>query len=374
MKPGPHLNETLEELRRTAETDYRQEDWSNQHRALQEFLGKPRGNFVSLQNSYGRPFDPRRELAIEMAECRDRIRPLFPTALQAALNFLTNIAGTWTSDYGVTHVNTPEAVDRSQYQWAVLEGYDNILRALLVEAERRQRTASTGPVEHPVNVAAYPSGESGVEPGPVLDAKSRNVFRKAGDKWVVRFGGDPVYLNDTTGARYLALLLARPQVEIAAHDLYRDIAARPATPGSEEFEAMTDRELASRGLHVSSDLGSAGETTDQDAIKVLNAEVGRLKKLQTRAQEDGKSELCDKYAQQIADIRRQLRRDAGLRGRPRKAADSAGRARNAVSNAIVRVEDSLKNINPELWRHLRRSVRKGGVLVYRPDPPVSWDT
>jgi hypothetical protein len=132
----------MAELRRSAAIEYRLEDLLEQQRGLLEFLGKPRAIFVTLQNSRGGPLDRRRELALQIVECRDRIRPLFPGIVQASLNLLANTAGTWASDYGLERVNPLNVIDLMRYHWTLLEGYERVLRELLVEGERIYSTRS----------------------------------------------------------------------------------------------------------------------------------------------------------------------------------------------------------------------------------------
>ncbi len=63
----------------------------------------------------------------------------------------------------------------------------------------------------------------------------------------------------------------------------------------------------------------------------------------------------------------ELKRAAGLAGRPRAFSDEAERARVNVTRTIRQALDRVLAADPEAGRHLLGSVRTGIRCVYRPN-------
>jgi hypothetical protein len=179
---------------------------------------------------------------------------------------------------------------------------------------------------------------------PALHA-SRCVFRRAGDIWTIRFGETELQLRDSKGLEDLARLLGRPTVQVAALDL---VGARTNGDAGEVLDAAA-REAYRRRLIELED-----EASEADA----NADAGRSAHI----------------ASERDALLQQLTAAYGLGGRARRAGSDAERARTAVT---ARIRDSIRRIaavQPDLGRHLARSIRTGTFCVYEPDPPISWQT
>jgi hypothetical protein len=199
---------------------------------------------------------------------------------------------------------------------------------------------------------------------------SRNLFRREGEYWTVRYNGSVARLKDAKGLRCLARLLAHPGREFHAADLEAagSQASRSARPGVRNGAGTGE-------LRVRPDLGDAGELLDARAKAAYKARLGEL------AAELEEAERCNdpgRAAQARAErefLVRELARAVGLGGRDRRAASHAERARLNVTRAIRAAMANLARANPSLGQHLSATIRTGRYCSYTPDPrtPVSWE-
>jgi hypothetical protein len=157
---------------------------------------------------------------------------------------------------------------------------------------------------------------------------------REGDVWALAWRGRATRVRDTKGLRDLATLLARPGQEVAALDLY--------------------------GGPLEHDTGEVLDATARDAYK------RRLAALQEQ------ESLSEAEAAERAELLDQLASAYGIGGRVRRTGSSAERARSAVTARIRETVKKLEELDPELGRHLRHSVRTGTFCSYAPEQPVSW--
>jgi hypothetical protein len=62
----------------------------------------------------------------------------------------------------------------------------------------------------------------------------------------------------------------------------------------------------------------------------------------------------------------------GRGGRARRGADSAERARSAVTHRVRATIRQLGKLHPALGRHLEHSITTGAYCSYRPERQVAW--
>jgi hypothetical protein len=175
---------------------------------------------------------------------------------------------------------------------------------------------------------------------------SPNVFRREGEVWTLAFAGKSVRLKDAKGLHDLAVLLARPGLEIAAAELAGAI-----------------------GAPRQADLG---ERLDEQATQAYKARLVELEAELEEADATGNAARSERAHKERAAIVAQLAAAYGWGGRPRRVGGTDERARQAVSwrirNALARIE----RLHPELAAHLRSSVRTGAFCVYDPPELVDW--
>jgi hypothetical protein len=193
-----------------------------------------------------------------------------------------------------------------------------------------------------------PATATGPTRAAAADAIAVAAFRREGDVWLVQFGGVEARVRDTKGMADLAVLLARPGVEVHVAEL---VGASAALGPSAAAPVLDDTAIAAYRSRLR-DLAA-----EEDDAEAAGDGAGAAR---ARAEREA-----------IAD---QLAADLGLGGTSRTAVDWVERARKAVRR---RIDAALKRIEaeqPAAGRHLRRSVRTGAFCAYDPAEPVRWET
>ncbi len=184
-----------------------------------------------------------------------------------------------------------------------------------------------------------------------LDDAARVVHADAalvrhGALWELRYHGQLVHLPDAKGLHDLAVLIARPGVDV--HVLELTAGQRKATVGAAVLDDRAKREYRKRLADLDTELDKAEAHHDPARRDQIAVE---------------RDALLD-----------EMRRATGLGGRDRRLGGSdAERARKAVA---ARLRDTIGRISeaiPELGAHLDRSVTTGTYCQYRPDVVIRWD-
>ncbi|MEU7242906.1 ATP-binding protein [Streptomyces sparsogenes] len=175
-------------------------------------------------------------------------------------------------------------------------------------------------------------------------------FRHNGDVWRLTFEGRTVHLPDAKGLRDLHVLLSLAGQDVAA--------VRLLNPDD-------DSVATAHGL-------GADAVLDEEARRRYRRHLERLETEIDRAVERGDDVRAAAYDQERAALLDELRRHAGLAGRPRRLGDPRERARK---NVTARIRDALRRLDeqhPALAAHLRSAVSTGTMCRYAPDPDIHW--
>jgi hypothetical protein len=175
-----------------------------------------------------------------------------------------------------------------------------------------------------------------------------NVFRREGDVWTIAYAGRTVRLRDARGLRYLHVLLGHPD---------------------REFHVA---QLASE-LQAPAEAAAGFEVLDAQARAAYRERVEELRDTVEEAQRFGDVERAARAQAELEFLLQELGAAVGLGGRSRRTADSAERARKAVSNRIRAAVARISGEHPPLGRHLERAVRTGSFCSYTPEQPVHWE-
>jgi len=211
--------------------------------------------------------------------------------------------------------------------WGCVAGYLAQLADLVGDPAAAQ--------EHQARAAVADAAAGGGVGARTLPATS--TFRREGDVWRLMFGGREAVLRDAKGLHDLAVLLARPGVEIPADEL-----------------AGTAPVVAARL-----------ELADRTAIDAYRR---RLTELADAAADGDPAAVTERDA-----LVRELSAVTGLGGRTRAGGSDAERVRKAVGNRIKLAITRIERVHPELGRHLHVAVRTGSHCRYAPEHPVGWD-
>jgi hypothetical protein len=167
----------------------------------------------------------------------------------------------------------------------------------------------------------------------------RPRLRRDGEDWVLSMGAQTVRLRHSKGMAQLAVLLANPGREIAAVELVGGIPTPTAPdpvldePARRAYrQRLAELDAALEGAAARGDATAAGGLEDERAALVA-----------------------------------ELKRAAGLAGRPRAFSDEAERARVNVTRTIRQALHRILAADPDAGRHLLGSVRTGIRCVYQPN-------
>jgi hypothetical protein len=171
------------------------------------------------------------------------------------------------------------------------------------------------------------------------EGPDRPRLRRDGQDWLLSMGGRTTRLWPSKGLAQLAVLLANPGQEISALELAGGVPA-PAAPDP-VLDEPARRAYRHRLAELDRALEGAAARGDATAAGGLEAERAAL----------------------VAE----LKRAAGLAGRPRVFSDEAERARVNVTRTIRQALDRILAADPEAGRHLLASVHTGTRCVYQPN-------
>jgi hypothetical protein len=180
-----------------------------------------------------------------------------------------------------------------------------------------------------------------------------------GTLWVFEFRGETHRSPDSKGLHCIARLLAEPDRELHVLELVQDGTALPATPRTES-EGLDGEESGSLML-------------DDQARRAYRERIADLRAELEEAERFSDSGRAERARSELEMIERELARAVGLGGRARRQGDPVERARKTVYNRIRTALRRFVTEQPELGRHLARTIETGVYCVYRPDDPEEWD-
>jgi len=213
---------------------------------------------------------------------------------------------------------------------------------LATEAARHARSVGMTAIEAQANQLASvsPGAAPTAEPAaaPAL-APDRATLRREGDVWAIGLGGRTVNVPDSEGLRLIALLLARPGVEIHAAELAAEIGNGAGPPLDDAARASYRRRLT----HLREAIEEAESSGDPARASGARAEMNFIE-----------DELAG--------------------GADRGSASTAERARVRVTRAIRLATRRVGELDRSLGRELDATIRTGTFCAHEPDPrhPVTW--
>ena len=213
----------------------------------------------------------------------------------------------------------------------------------------------------------YPHGEPHGNGDKTAGATmNQYAFRRTGDYWHVSYEGPEFLLKDAKGLHYIAHLLRHPRERFTVFQLTAIV--NPLALGT-----STKPNLSPDEYEMNDGLGHAGFNIDEKALKQYKDELKRLETDREIAEQLNNSVMIEELEKEINAIRKQIVLDTGLRGRSRKSADTAERARRAVFNSYERALTSILKNDKRLYQHLHNAIKTGQALVYDPEQVPKWE-
>jgi AAA ATPase domain len=200
-------------------------------------------------------------------------------------------------------------------------------------------------------------------PPPLVVGDDTALLRRDGDTWTVAVGARSVSVRHSKGLEQLAVLLARPGVEVHSIEL---IHGNTAVRG----EDLGGQELVAREA-PGADLGPA---LDAEAKAAYRERVVELREELAEAEAFHDPERASRAREELEFIAAELGRAVGLGGRDRRQGSDAERARVNVTRSIRSALKRISDHDALLGQELVSTVRTGTFCVYEPDPrrPLHW--
>jgi hypothetical protein len=167
---------------------------------------------------------------------------------------------------------------------------------------------------------------------------------RQGSRWQISLGEYSASIRHCVGMLHLAVLIANPDVEIAAIDLVAGVGAPGAAEGS---------------------LMSAQPVLDRAAIDSYRQRLADLRNEIEDSETDGDAQRLAEARAERDWLLTELSAGTGLAGRVRSFSDDRERARVAVSKAIRRAIARIRDVDAVIGEHLTTHVLTGTHCSYR---------
>jgi hypothetical protein len=168
-----------------------------------------------------------------------------------------------------------------------------------------------------------------------------------GPIWHLQWQGAAATVRHSKGLLDIARLLERPHQEIHALDLIDPTGSAADTGGAGPMlDSKATRAYKQRLEELEDDLNEAATMADEGRVARLENERDLL----------------------VAEITHAY----GLGGRPRTVGDPVERARKAVGMRITTAIRAIAAADPDLARHLDRSIVTGRFCSYQPETDTRW--
>lgn len=187
--------------------------------------------------------------------------------------------------------------------------------------------------------------------GEKIELRNLNVFKKAGDVWMVRFQGRTKHIPDSVGLAYIRLLL------------------------SEQGRTFTTGEFLSLYNGNPVNLAGADKRLDEEAMKNYKNKLNDIENLLLGAKKNNDPAEQERLEDKKASIIAELARAVGFGKRSKKLNPEFDKYRLSIGNAIVRGIDKIAEHLPDLEKHLKKAIsspHSGISLSYRPSEPINW--
>ncbi len=203
-----------------------------------------------------------------------------------------------------------------------------------------------------------------------------NVFKKAGDVWVVRFAGREVRraFSGDKGMHHIMRLLATPNMRLT----FRDFGHAPDSSyrGDDTDGALYDYVTLIEATGV-----VLPEPLDEKNVECLNIALREVKarieecEYRSTTTSTAIAELEEQSAQ-LEKVRAEIARyDLAKRRYVPKAipkSESATKIKEAISRAVRRAMGEIKSEHEALWNHLRVFLEPVAAFTYHPDQDIAW--
>ena len=171
-------------------------------------------------------------------------------------------------------------------------------------------------------------------------------------------------MKDTKGLRYIACLLSIPEKEFYVFDLIAEVEGIPSGAANETYSKMSSEELEKKHNLTSSFPEDAGDEIDLQTKNDIQERLRELREDLAEAERNNDLGLMTNYKEEIEYLKSYISQGYSTKkGKSRKAADPADKARKSVTMSIRRSLDKIQHDN---------AIQRGLYCSYSPDAPIEW--
>jgi hypothetical protein len=204
-----------------------------------------------------------------------------------------------------------------------------------------------------------------------ITRSDQNIFRQVGPVWEVVFNSESFNVKHSIGLLHIRNLLINQNQWISCTDL-KNISSGLNGSGNDLYNNMSHEQLSIENL------SKTGNLAPEDIIDRLSLE--NIRKMRDLLHEKMEIDAFDNPEERIQLLNSlefiddYLKKNTDNRGKSRKISDRGELDRKAVSAAINRSRNSLKD-QRELYTHFKSFIQaKGNTFRYLPDRPIDWIT
>ncbi|KAB2922657.1 MAG: tetratricopeptide repeat protein [Bacteroidetes bacterium] len=187
----------------------------------------------------------------------------------------------------------------------------------------------------------------------LIQDDSPNVFQKENDVWLVQYrSGELFMVKNSVGMYYIKTVLANPHQDVFATELVNS-----RTKGISENEVFQNDLIPNKKIKIKNFDKKAIEYLEEQ-LKIEEEELGELSML---------DENYDEQVTKIEMIKKEL-----MHGKQNQINPDDRKNATAVSNAIRRAIEIIREKDTEFADHLEKSIDTGLRVSYRPNKPIEW--
>ncbi len=199
-----------------------------------------------------------------------------------------------------------------------------------------------------------------------------NVFRKVGAGWEIRYAGKSYSIKNSKGLVHIRNLISQKGEWIHCSVLKGLSADAMHNTNYDPYKTMTPQQLNTENLRIQDGFSSEDII---DRFSLADIKKMRAGLVERKAVDDFNSpeEKIDQL-NTLEFIEQYLKKALDHKGRPRKLNNQTDTDRKAVSVAINRSRNNLRE-NKELYTHFKSFIKaEGNAFRYLPDRSIDWKT
>ncbi len=232
------------------------------------------------------------------------------------------------------------------------------------------------------NFKEWHSKQSASETFPKTDSTEKELkpkipdyaFIKKGDFWQIAYNGIDTLLKDTKGLNYILELIKNPNQDISILSLLSGIDSNYSPEMTAAYKGMKREELEEHGIGYVGG-GPPEKVADDEMQRVIRNKFIKFNIDIEKADYNGDIDKAEEIEKEKNKFLGEVSRVYGITEKYTKGRDIESpeeKARKAVSNAITRAIDMIKEEIPDLAEHFERSIQKGKICIYNPNREIPW--